>query len=192
MTPGATAVAVALSGVLSSGLTAAYLRATEPETTAIDGDMHVTPEQRHLAAMLVAPGLPFTRGSGGEPLTATDLGTTPLGFQSGWQEAFRSRDEQQVTTFLLRFDGPAAARSYAQGAGRIAAAMTSPEPFLVSGVPGASGLADTTKDSDGHYLQAVVLHRGTHAALLLFTTEQARPGSLVADLAQRQWAALGP
>jgi hypothetical protein len=77
------AVAVALSAVLSSGLTAAYLRSTMPETAALDGDPVVAPEVRHLAALLAPPGGGFrpTRSgvvaAPGQPATATTARQRP-------------------------------------------------------------------------------------------------------------------
>jgi hypothetical protein len=190
--PPVTAVAVALSAVLSSGVTAAYLRATMPDVLAVRTGLDVTPEQRHLAALLVAPGEPYAVAAGG-PVDAKQLGPdglAALGFRRGWTQTWRAPEQQRVDAFLLEFDAERGARAYAQRIGQAARLMTDPKPFTVTGVPGSSGLASAVKDKDGNYAQVVALHRGSRAVLLVFATKQAVPGSEVVGLAQRQWAAL--
>jgi hypothetical protein len=186
-------VGAALSAVLSSGVTAAYLRGTAPDTVAVHGDLQKTPEQRHLAALLVAPGEPFRAVDAGRPVDVQGLGSKgldALGFQRGWMRTWRTPDKETVDSFVLQFGSSAGALAYAQGIGRAATLLVRPEPFTVAGVPASSGLADTVKDSAGHYAQVVVLHRGVTAVLLVFATKSATPGDAVVGLAQRQWAAL--
>lgn len=195
MSPGwlTTAVTAALSAVLSSGITAAYLRAGEPEVVAVDPPRVVTPEQRSLAALLVAPAAPYRPINAGAAVDAKALGAdglTSLGFRRGWSRSWRTAGKDRVDSFVLEFAEESGARSYAQGIGRVARLLVEPEPFAVTGVPGGSGLADTVKDRDGNYAQVVVMHSGQRAVLLVFANESARPGSDVLSLAQRQWAAL--
>lgn len=188
-----TAVGMALSAVLSSGVTAAYLRLTAPDTVALRGDLLQTPEQRHLAALLVAPGEPFRPESDGGPVDAAALradGLESLGFRRGWTRAWVAPDGQRVDAFVLEFAGPDGATGYARGIGRAATLLADPEPFTVAGVPTASGLADTVADANGRYAQVVVLHRGPWAALLVLQTVSAEPGEPIRALTQRQWAAL--
>lgn len=188
-----TAVAAALSAVLSSGVTAAYLRATMPDVLAVDGAFTMTTEQRHLAAVLVAPGEPYRAASAGAPVDAQQLGSeglAALGYRRGWTRTWRAPQEQRVDAFVLEFADESGARGYAQGIGRVARLLTKPEPFTVTGVPGSSGLADQAKDREGNYAQVVVMHRGARAVLLVFATKDAEPGAEVVGLAQRQWAAL--
>jgi hypothetical protein len=195
MTASITLVAAALSAVLSSGLTAAYLRSTMPATVPVNGAPLVTPETRPLATRLAEPAAPYRPRSAGGPLDITTIDRTttpPAGFVRAWQRSWASTDEQ-VTTFLVEFAGEAQARSYAQGGtGRLAVLFDSPVPFVIDGVPGASGVSDTEPDADGHFGQAVVIHRDRFTALLVFVTNAARPGNVVADLSRRQWAALAP
>lgn len=187
------AVAMALSAVLSSGVTAAYLRATQPDVVAVRAPLVVTPEQRVLASMLVAPGAPYRPIDNGAAVDAAALdadGLAALGFRRGWSRTWRTPEKERVDSFVLEFASDAGARSYAQGIGRVARLLVRPEPFTVTGVPGGSGLADTVKDREGHYAQVVVMHRGARAVLLVFANDSARPGADVLTLAQRQWAAL--
>lgn len=189
----ATAVTAALSAVLSSGITAAYLRADEPDVIAVNPPLVVTPEQRTLASILVAPAAPYRPVGDGAAVDAKALGAdglTSLGFRRGWSRTWRTADKDRVDSFVLEFAAESGARSYAQGIGRIAQLLVEPEPFTVTGVPGSSGLADTVKDRDGQYAQVVVMQRGARAVLLVFANDSAKPGSDVLSLAQRQWAAL--
>lgn len=187
-------VGAALAAVLSSGLTAAYLRATMPETVAIDPDPDVADEQRHLAALLVALSAPFAAVSAGGPVDAQALraqGLEALGFTRGWTRTWRAPDERKVDSFVLEFADAGGARSYAQGIGRVATLLVEPRAFAVEGVPGASGLADEVADSDGHHTQVVVLARGKRAVLLVVAAASAAPDPAVVDLARRQYEALG-
>jgi hypothetical protein len=188
-----TAVTAALSAVLSSGVTAAYLRANEPDVVAVSPPPVVTPEQRSLASILVAPAAPYRAVDGGAPVDAKALGADgleSLGFRRGWSRTWRTGGKDRVDSFVLEFAGESGARSYAQGIGRVARLLVKPEPFTVTGVPGSSGLADTVKDRDGNYAQVVVMHSGPRAVLLVFANDSALPGADVLTLAQRQWAAL--
>lgn len=188
MTPGVPLVAAALSAVLSSGLTAAYLRSTMPDTVPVEGAPVVTPETRPLASRLAEPAAPYRATSPGSTL---DLGSVE-GFARGWQRVW-ARGDEQLTSYVMEFGGTAQARSYAQGGtGRLAARFTSPEPFLIEGMPGVSGLSDTVRDSNGHYLHAVVMHRERFVALLLLVSDAARPGNVVGDVVHRQWDLLAP
>jgi hypothetical protein len=183
-------VAAALTGVLSSGVTAVYLRSTEPETVAIDVPREVTPEQRHLAALLVAPAAPYTLTGPGKPVDTNVLGggLDALGFVRGWTQSWRTPDKQTVDSFVLEFADPAGADAYARGIGNAATLLTRPRPFSVTGVPGGSGLLDTVADKDGNYAGLVVMRDGVRAVLLVLATKS--PGAGALDLAQRQWAAL--
>lgn len=189
-------VGAALAAVLSSGLTAAYLRATAPDTLAVRGDLILTPEQRHLAALLVAPSEPYRPVSGGAEVDAAALGAdglTSLGFRRGWTRAWTAPDERRIDAFLLEFGDEGGALSYARGIGRATRLLVDPRPFAVPGVPGGSGLVDTVRDRDGHYAQVVAMSRGRRAALLVWATTTATPDAEVVAWAQRQWAALaGP
>lgn len=180
-------VGAALTGVLSSGVTAVYLRETMPETFA--GEQQFTPEQRHLAALLVAPARPFAPVDGGKAVDPTTLaGLATLGFVRSWTQTWRTPDKQSVDAFVLEFAEPAGALSYARGLGNAATLLTRPRPFAVDGVPGASGLLDTVADKDGNYASLVVMRNGSRAVLLVLATRSPAAGAL--DLAQRQWAAL--
>ena len=151
--------------------------------------MLVTPEQRDLAALLVAPGTPYAAADRGAPVPAAE-GLTSLGFVRGWRRTWRTPSAESVDMVLLEFDSPDGALGYARGIGGAARLLVKPTPFTVDGVPGGSGLADTVKDRGGHYAQVVVLHRGVRAALLLFESAASSPGPEVAALAQRQYDAL--
>ena len=183
-------IGAALSGVLSSGLTAAYLRSTEkPETVAVDVPRDITPEQRHLAALLIAPAAPFTGTGPGKPVDTTTLaGLSTLGFVRGWTQKWRTPDKQTVDAFVLEFAEPAGADSYARGLGNAATLLTRPRAFSVTGVPGAGGVLDTVADKDGNFASLVVMRKGVRAVLLVLATRSPAAGAL--ELAQRQWAAL--
>lgn len=184
-------VAAALTGVLSSGVTALYLRSTMPDVLAIDPDKQITPEQRHLAALLVAPAAPFTAAGEGKPVDdATLQNADVLGFQRGWTRTWQAPGRQRVEAFVLEFGDANGALTYARGLGRAAPLLTRPEPFTVTGVPGSSGLTDTVADKDGNYTAIVVVNEGRRVALLVFATRSATPGSAIVDLARRQWMAL--
>jgi hypothetical protein len=184
-----TAVAAALSGVLCSGVTAAVMRANEPETVAIRGPVQLTVEQRSLVELLVDPGQRFQSASVGAPVPAS--GNLPsLGYVRGWTRTFTA-DRQQLDAFVLEFSSESGAEAYARGIGGAARLLADPMPFAVTGVPGASGLADTRKASDGRYLNLVSLHRGARAALLVFRDETQGAGGDLVALARRQYDALG-
>lgn len=186
-------LAAAIAGVLSSGVTAAYLLSTRPDTVALPGDLLTAPEYRHVAALLVAPAEPFRPVSVGAPVDPEALraeGLASLGFRRGWTRAWRGPGGERVDSFVLEFGDPGGAAAYARGVGRAARLLERPRPFTVPGVPGSSGLADTVRDREGRYAQLVALHRGRWAALLVFATDDADPGAEVVGLAQRQWAAL--
>ena len=191
MTPpwAVTAVAVALSGVLSSGMTAAFLRSREDGVVAIQGPLQLTVEQRALVDMLVDPGTRFRPASLGASLEPT-ANLTALGYQRGWTRRFDA-GRQQLDAFVLEFADEKGAAGYARGIGGAARLLAKPEPFAVTGVPGASGLVDTVKADDGRYLHLVALHRGPRAALLVFRDEKTAAADLLA-LAQRQYDALAP
>lgn len=182
-------LAAAISALLSSGLTAVFVRVREPDVVAQRPPFLVTPEQRDLATLLVAPGPPYVTAEPGESVPAADS-LTALGFLRGWRRTWRTASAESVDTVLLEFATADGALGYARGIGRAATLLVRPKPFAVDGVPGGSGLADTVKDSGGHYAQVVVLHRGVRAALLLFESAAPDPGPGVADLAQRQYDAL--
>lgn len=186
-------VGAALAAVLSSGLTAAYLRATLPDVVAVDPRPEVVPEQRHLAALLVAPGEPFVAVSAGAPVDAKALasqGLEALGFTRGWTRTWRAPDERKLDAFLLEFADPSGALGYARGAGRVASLLVEPQAFAVDGVPGGSGLADRVADANGHHTQVVILARGSRAVLLVAAVPAAAPDPALVALAQRQYAAL--
>jgi hypothetical protein len=186
-------IGAAISAVLSSGLTAAYLRSTFPDVLAVDGELQLTPEQRHLAALLVAPGEPFVPDGAGKPVDGSVSGfegLAALGFTRGWTRTWTAPDEQRVDAFLLEFADAAGARSYAGGLGQAGTLLARPRPFTVAGVPGGSGLADEVPDRAGHYTQLVVLTDGPRAVLVVFASRSAAPGATILDLAQRQYAAL--
>jgi hypothetical protein len=184
-------LACALTGVLSSGVTAVVMRAREPHGMLVAGELLTTPEQRDLVTLLVAPGPSFRAESPGSPVDAhTTTGLASLGFRRGWVRTWRSGGDR-VDSFVLEFEQPTGAEGYAGGIGRAATMLIKPVPFTVAGVPGASGLADTMKDRSGHYAQVVVLHRGARAVLLVFTNDSPTPPPTVADLARREWDALG-
>ena len=182
------ALAAALSAVLSSGLTAAFLRVREPESFAISPPVELTVEQRALVDLLVDPGSRFVAASVGAAVPATDSLRT-LGYVRGWSRTFHA-GRQQLDAFVLEFAGESGAEGYARGIGGAARLLASPEPFAV-GVPGASGLVDTVKANDGRFLHLVALHRGSRAALLVFRDES-RSGADLLALAQRQYDALVP
>jgi hypothetical protein len=174
----------ALSAVLSSGLTAAYLRTRpEPVVPAV-GEWVVAPERTHPMALLAAPDQPWRPVSDGKALTVA-----APGFVTGWTRAWRTPRER-VDSSVLEFASPADAAAYAGGVGRAAPLLIDPAPFVVPGVPTASGLSDRSKARDGRYAHVIALHRGKRAALLLFAVDSARPSPLVVALAQRQYAAL--
>jgi hypothetical protein len=182
-------LAAMVSALLSSGVTAVFLRHREPETVAQRPPLAVTPEQRDLAAMLVDPGAPYVPANAGEPVDAAE-GLTALGFTRGWRRTWRTPSSETVDAVLLEFASGDGALGYARGIGRAAQLLPKPRPFVVEGVPGGSGLADTVRDSGGHFAQVVVLHRGVRAVLLLFASATSSPGPAVAALAQRQYEAL--
>ena len=182
------ALAAALSAVLSSGLTAAFLRVRSPETVAIRPPVELTVEQRALVELLVDPGPRYVSASVGAVVPVTDT-LRSLGYVRGWTRTFDA-GRQRLEAFVLEFGSETGAAGYARGIGGATRLMASPRPFTV-GVPGASGVADTVKASDGRYLQLVALHRGTRAALLVFRDESATPGGDLLALAQRQYDALG-
>ncbi len=182
-------VGAALSAVLSSGVTAVWLRSREPETFAQRGSFDVAPEQRAVAALLVAPGGAYVAASAGEPVAAV-AGLTALGFTRGWSRSWRTPKDNRVDVVVLEFATERGAVDYARGIGRTARLLVKPQPFTVTGVPGSSGLTDTVRDRDGHYARVVVLYRGTRAALLVFTDDVSMPGAEVVALARRQYAAL--
>ncbi|HVF05329.1 MAG TPA: hypothetical protein VNA20_10840 [Frankiaceae bacterium] len=182
-----------IAAVLSSGVTAAYFLSTMPDTVALPGDLLVTPEYRHVAALLVAPAEPFRPVSAGAPVDRKALGAerlAALGFRRGWMRTWRAPGAERVDSFVLEFGDEPGAAAYARGIGRAARLLERPRPFTVTGVPGSSGLADTVRDREGKYAQLVALHRGRWAVLLVFATNAADPGTEVLGLAQRQWAAL--
>lgn len=182
------ALAAALSAILSSGLTAAFLRSRVPETVAIHPPVEMTVEQRALVDLLVDPGPRYTAASIGAAVPASgDLGS--LGYVRGWTRTFTA-GRQQLEAFVLEFGSEAGAAGYARGIGGATRLMSAPRPFSVS-VPGANGVADTVAAADGRYLQLVSLHRGPRAALLVFRDESASPGGDLLALAQRQYDALG-
>ncbi|HEU0131128.1 MAG TPA: hypothetical protein VFQ85_09080 [Mycobacteriales bacterium] len=186
-----------IAATLSSGATAAYLRATQPEVLSVRTPFQTTPEQRHLALLLVAPGAPYAPAGRGSPVDVAALGRgqsaegmATLGFRRGWAQAWTSPRKERVDAFLLEFADATGATGYARGIGHAASLLIKPEPFVVPGVPEASGLADTVRDRNGMYAQVVVLHRGARAVLLVFTDASARPPAAAVTLAQRQYAAL--
>jgi len=180
-------IAVALSAVLSSGATAAFLRSREPDVIAVRVPLQVSEEQRALVDLLVDPGARFVAASEGVPVQPTaDL--TTLGYVRGWTRTFNA-GRQQLDAFVLEFATDEGALGYARGIGRATRLLSKPEPFAID-VPGASGLADTVKSADGRYLRLVSLSRGPHAALLVFRDEDTSAADLLA-LAQRQYDALG-
>lgn len=183
-------IGAALTGVLSSGVTALYLRSTFPDVLAIEGDQQLTSEQRHLAALLVAPAKPFAIAGPGKPVDARVLGEglDALEFQRGWTQTWRTPDKQKVDAFALEFRDETGARSYARGIGNSATLLTQPRPFEVPDVPGSIAIVDAVPDRDGNYAALAVLHQGSRAVFLVFATKQ--PGAGVADLVQRQWRAL--
>lgn len=183
-------VGAALTGVLSSGVTALYLRSTMPETFAMPGEQQLAPEQRHLAAFLVAPAGGFRPVQGRAYDPGADAGLGALGFTRGWIREWKGRANEHVTASILEFAEPAGAQSYAARFGRTAALLTRPRAFTVDGVPGASGLADTVAASDGMHTVLVQLQEGTRAVLLLLVLRSPDPGPPVVDYVQRQWAAL--
>lgn len=187
-------LACALTGTLSSGVTALVVRERFPEVFAANAPFATAEEQRDLAALLVDPGPPFHADSVGAPVDVTALrgstaGLQSLGFRRGWVRTWRSSGGR-LDAFVLEFTAATGATGYASGIGRAANLLINPVPFAVDGVPGASGLADTVKDRSGHYAQLVVLHRGARAVLLVFTNGAPAPPPTVLDLARRQYDAL--
>jgi len=184
------ALACAVSATLSSGLTAAVVRARQPDTFALRGGYQTTAEQRALVALLAEPGAPFQATSAGAPVDGKAFGLTSLGFRRGWVRTWRS-PTARIDAYVLEFDKATAATGYASGIGRVASKLIEPVPFTVEGVPSASALADTKKDASGHYAQVVVLHRGRRAVLLVFSDADATPSPALHDLVRRQFDALG-
>jgi hypothetical protein len=181
-------IAVALSAVLSSGATAAFLRSREPDVVAVRAPLQISEEQRALVDLLVDPGPRFVAASAGVPVETTgDL--TKLGYVRGWSRTFNA-GRQQLDAIVLEFATEEGALGYAHGIGGATRLLAKPEPFALDGIPGASGLVDTEKAADGRYLRLVSLYRGAHAALLVFRDEDDSAADLLA-LAQRQYDALG-
>ncbi len=184
-----TALACAVSATLSSGVTAAIVRARQPDTFALRGGYQTTAEQRALVALLADPGAPFRADSAGAPVDGKALGLTSLGFRRGWVRTWRSPNAR-IDAYVLEFDKPTGASGYAAGLGRVAGRLIEPVPFVVDGVPGASGLADAKKDATGRYAQVVALHRGRRAVLLVFSDTDATPSGALHALVRRQYDAL--
>jgi hypothetical protein len=188
-------VGAALAAVLSSGLTAVYLHARYPDVVSVRTPPQVAPDLVHLAALLVDPGAPFRPVDGGRPVDlaaagASRDGLVSLGFTRGWSRSWVTSDAR-VDAFVFEFSSGNGAAGYAGGIGRAARLLIKPEPFAVPGVPGASGLADTVRDRNGRYAQLVVLHRDTRAVLLVLSDRTPARGTTLADLARRQYDALG-
>lgn len=190
MTPpwAVTAVAAALSAVLSSGVTAVFLRLREPETLAISPPVELTVEQRALVELLVDPGARFVPAGVGAAVP-TSASLRDLGYVRGWTRTFHA-GRQQLDAVVLEFALENGAESYARGIAGATPLLSKPEPFAV-GVPGASGVVDTVRANDGRYLHLVALHRGARAAVLVFKDES-RSGADLLALAQRQYDALAP
>ncbi|HEV2890245.1 MAG TPA: hypothetical protein VGX28_07685 [Frankiaceae bacterium] len=188
MTPSwaVTAVAAALSAVLSSGVTTVFLRLRAPETVAISPPVELTVEQRALVELLVDPGARFVPANVGTAVPASES-LRSLGYVRGWTRTF-SAERQQLDAFVLEFASESGARGYARGIGGAARLLSRPEPFALP-VPNASGLVDAVRADDGRYLHLVALYRGARAALLVFRDES-RSGADLLALAQRQYDAL--
>ncbi|HEX8001803.1 MAG TPA: hypothetical protein VF519_03820 [Mycobacteriales bacterium] len=183
------AVAAALSGVLCSGVTAAFLRSRMPETVAIEGPVQLSVEQRALVELLVDPGPRFVAESVGVAVPAS-AGLRDLGYRRGWTRRFAA-GRQQLDAFVLEFASDGGALGYARGIGGATRLLAAPEPFALPGVPGASGLVDTVPSTDGRYVHLVALARGPRAALLVFR-DTSRNGADLLALARRQYDALEP
>jgi hypothetical protein len=188
-------LSAAVSAVLSSGLTAAYVRATLPDVIATRVPFTTVKEHADVAALLVAPGPPYRPLSGGEPVDLAAQGASvevlaSIGYTRGWTRAWSGAGGERVDAYVLEFSGESGATAYARGIGRAATLLIKPVPFSVSGVPDGSGLADTVRDKSGRYAQVVALHRGRWAALLVFSAKERTPQASVVALAQRQYAAL--
>lgn len=183
-------VAAALSGVLCSGVTAAVMRIREPDVVAIRGPLQLTDEQRHLVELLADPGSRYVAASAGAEVAATPSLTT-LGYVRGWTRTYKAGTDQ-LDTFVLEFATEDGAAGYARGLGGAARLLAKPVVFPLPEVPGASGLADSVRDSAGHYLRLVALSRGTRAALLVFRDDAAERSAEVAEVARRQYEALAP
>ena len=181
-------VGAALSAVLSSAVTVLVLHATAPELFAIDAPLATTPERRHLAELIVAPGAPYVAVSAGREVPGDGL--AGLGFRRGWTRTWRAPTRERVESYVLEFADARGASGYTRGAGRAAGLLLKPVPFVVTGVPDCIGLADTVKDRSGFYAQVVVMHRGPRAALLVLSDSSASPGAEVLALARRQYDAL--
>jgi hypothetical protein len=183
-------VGAALSGVLCSGVTAAAIRLSEPEVYSIRPPLELTVEQRTLVELLADPGAGFRAASNGAALPASE-NLTALGYLRGWTRRFDA-GRTQLDAFVLEFATESGARAYAGGIGGATRLLADPAPFAVSGVPGANGLTDTRRTSDGRYLHLVALHRGARAALLVLRDEASVPGPDLLALAKRQYDALAP
>jgi hypothetical protein len=188
------ALAAALSAVLSSGVTAAFLRSRFPDVLATRAPFEYVPERADVAALLVAPPAPYRPAGPGH---AVDLGAQGLsadqlaaaGFRRGWTRAWRAGGER-VDGYVFEFADERGATAYADAIGRAARLLIEPVPFLVPGVPDATGLADRVRDRNGRYALVVALHRGRWAALIVVAATASAPGPEVTTLAQRQYAAL--
>ena len=187
-------IGAAIVAVLSSGLTTVYLHARYPDLVAVRGPITVEPDRAHLAALLVDPGPPFTPVSGGTQVTAADAGASrqgllSLGFSRGWTQAWTATGAR-LDAYVFEFLNEAGAAGYASGIGRVSTLLIEPHAFVVTGVPGASGLADTVRDRDGRYAQLVVFNRGVIAVLYVLSSDSAAP--VLGELARKQYAALAP
>lgn len=178
--------------VLSSGLTAVYLHARFPEVFPIAGPPQVAPEQVHLAELLVDPGAPFRAVSSGAAFQSGQAQErfAALGFRRGWTRTWEAPGAR-LDAFVLEFADARGADAYAGGIGRTATAFRAPAPFTVSGIPGVSGLADTQPDGTGSYAHVLAFARGDRAVLLSLTSKDPGGGAL-ADVARREYEALGP
>ena len=183
-------VGAALSGVLCSGVTAAAIRLAEPDVISIRPPLELTVEQRALVELLADPGAGYRAASLGSALPASE-NLTRLGYVRGWTRRFDA-GRTQLDAFVLEFATESGARAYAGNLGRATRMLADPVPFAVSGVPGASGLTDTRRASDGRYLHLVALYRGSRAALLLVRRVEPAPGPDLLALAQRQYDVLAP
>lgn len=182
-------VAAALSGVLCSGVTAAVMRATEPEVAAIDGPRQIAEEQRHLAELLLDPGAPYVAaGAGSEP--QVDAAVRARGVVRGWARRYTAGPDS-LDALLFEFGTEDQARGYSRSVGAAAPLLAKPVPFDVPGVPDASGLADTVKDAKGQYLRLVVVVRGRYTALLVLRDDAPGIATDVVTFARRQYDALG-
>ena len=182
------ALAAALTGVLSSGVTAVIVRSQIPDVFAIRGPLELTQEQRHLVELLVDPGERFVPTSVGAPVRPS-RSLTSLGYVRGWSRTFHA-GRQQLDAIVLEFAAADGAVGYARGIGGAAQLLAKPEPFALPDIPGASGLVDTVKADDGRYVHLVSLHRGPRAALLVFRDEAPGASGDLLALAMRQYDAL--